>query len=292
MSARVFLAGGTGVLGRRVLPQLLAAGHDVTANCRQPEVAARIESSGATPVTVDLFHAAAVQEAVDGHDVVVNIATAIPTGIRAGLPRAWGTNDRLRNEAAANLAAATPKSGRYVGESITFPYVDFGDQWIDESVARDYSRATESCRAAEASALAADGVVLRFAMFWAEDSAHNEELLAVARRGLFGLPGAVEAYASWIHIDDAAAAVVAAIGVKPGVYNVVEANPQPRSAHIAAIAAALGRRRLRTLPGALVKLGGPPFEAMARSQRVSSAALADASDWTPTQSIVDLWSHL
>lgn len=290
MSAKVFVAGGTGVLGRRVVPLLVAAGHQVTVNTRNDVAADAVRRARATPVTVDLFDAAAVATAVEGHEVVVNVATAIPTGASAARKSNWATNDRLRSEAAAHLASATPAGGRYIGESITFPYADRAAGWIDEAVPRDYSTATESVAAAEAAAQDAGGVALRFAMFWAADSAHNGDFLSAARRGIFALPGSPDAYLSWIHIDDAAAAVVAAIDAPPGIYNVAEPEPAPRAEHMNAVAKALGRKRLRGLPNLFVKIGGPPVEAMARSQRISSEALAAVSDWQPRHRIVDLWA--
>ncbi len=289
MTRKIFLAGGTGVLGRRVVPLLTAAGHEVMMNVRNPVAASEATAHGAQSVTVDLFDADAVAQAVDGAEAIINIATAIPTGASAGFKRGWAMNDRLRIEAAANLASALPTGARYVGESITFPYVDGGDGWIDESTDRDYSSVTESVRESESNAIEAGGVSLRFAMFWAADSAHNAQLRGFARRGIFALPGASEAYASWIHIDDAAAAVVAALDVPAGTYNVAEAQPSRRVDHMAAIATSLGRKRLRGLPAALVKLGGPPVEALARSQRVSSRALAEACSWEPQTNIVDIW---
>ncbi len=201
-------------------------------------------------------------------------------------------NDRLRTEASANLAAAVPAGGRYVGESITFPYADCGDDWIDESVARDTTWATASVEAAEAAATSVDrGVVLRFAMFWAADSAHNDMAVSAAKRGFFALLGPPEAYASWVHIDDAAGAVVAALDAPAGIYNVAEPNPLRRSDHMAAMAKVFGRKRLRPVPNLAVRLGGPPAEALARSQRISSTTLAEATTWEPKQDVVTHWTQ-
>jgi len=286
---RIFVAGGTGVLGRRVTPLLVEAGHEVTVNTRNPQAASVVEELGANSVTVDLFDTAAIAEAVAGCDAIVNIATAIPTGASAARKKGWAMNDRLRIEASANLAAGLADGGRYVGESITFPYADSGDEWIEESVARTFSTATESTKAAEAAAQSVDGVTLRFAMFTADDSAHDADLMKAARLGIFALPGRPEAYASWLHIDDAAAAVLAALDAPPGVYNVAEPEPSRRADHMVALAKALGKKRLRGLPALTVKLGGPPVEALARSQRISSEAFMQASSWSPTHRIVEEW---
>ncbi|MEE9415686.1 MAG: NAD(P)H-binding protein, partial [Acidimicrobiales bacterium] len=137
---RVFISGGTGVIGRRVVPLLLTAGHQVTAIARTETKAAALEALGARPVQIDIFSKPQVLDEVADHDVVLHLATNIPTGSRAALKSAWRTNDRLRSEAAANLAAAAIQtdSKRYVGESITFPYVDLGDEWIPESAERSH----------------------------------------------------------------------------------------------------------------------------------------------------------
>src|SRR5947209_7447517 len=82
---RVFVAGATGVLGKRAVRLLVEGGHTVTAVARSQDKAALLEALGTTPVTVDLFDAAAVKSAVAGHDAVLNLATHIPAGARAAL---------------------------------------------------------------------------------------------------------------------------------------------------------------------------------------------------------------
>jgi len=295
MSMRVFVAGATGVLGRRVVPALVAAGHTVTANVRDPEAAARATAAGATTATIDLFDPAATALIGDRHDAIVNVATSIPTGASAALRRGWAMNDRLRRDASANLATAMARTGgTYVGESITFPYVDSGDAWIDEDTECTYFWGNATCVDAEAAGQSvADaggtGVVLRFAMFVADDSAHGEAIRAIARRGLFPVPGDLDTFASFIHIDDAAAATVAALGAPSGVYNVAEPDPARRSDHASALAAAVGRRRLRPLPRLLVRLGGQGVTSLGRAQRISSGKLTAATGWTPQHRVVDAW---
>jgi uncharacterized protein YbjT (DUF2867 family) len=129
---KIFLAGGTGVVGTRALPALIAGGHDVTAVARTEEKAALVRSLGGEPVTVDLFDGGAVADAVVGHEVVVNLATSIPPLSKAARGGAWSTNDRLRREASNHLVdgALRGGAGRYVQESIAFPYVDHGDVFM------------------------------------------------------------------------------------------------------------------------------------------------------------------
>ncbi len=295
MSTRVFVAGATGVLGRRVVPALVAAGYMVTANVRTGAARRVAEAAGARTATVDLFDPTAVAEVVADLDVVVNLATAIPTGARAVRPSAWHMNDRLRTEAAANLAAAVSGCGRrYIGESITFPYLDCGDEWIDERVERTYFSGNVSTVGAETSAQAVtrsggSGVVLRFAMFFADDSAHIGTYRSMARRGVFGLTGRSAARISFVHVDDAAAAVVAALDAPPGIYNVAEPDPARRDAHSRALAASVGRRRLRGVPAPAVRLGGAALESVSRSQRISSASLSAVTTWEPRICVVDAW---
>ncbi|MEL6891703.1 MAG: NAD-dependent epimerase/dehydratase family protein [Actinomycetota bacterium] len=296
MTGRVFVAGATGVLGRRVVPALVAAGYDVTANVRDATARSRVDEIGATPITVDLFDRDATTRLGDDHDAIVNVATAIPTGASAARRSAWAMNDRLRSEASANLAAAVARrDGRYVCESITFPYADAGDRWIDESQPRSYFWGNETCRGAEASAslvteTGGTGVALRFAMFFADDSGHVEAIRAAARTGVFALPGRPVDRVSWIHVDDAAAAVVAALRAPAGTYNVAEPDPVPRLDHAAALAGHVGRRRLRHLPGPVTRLAGPGVSSLARAHRISSRAFTAATGWEPRRSVVDAWS--
>lgn len=292
---RVFVAGASGVLGRRVVPALVAAGHEVTANVRNPEAGQRAEQAGATQTTVDLFDLAATARIGADHDAVVNVATAIPTGASAARRSGWAMNDRLRSEASANLAASVARpGGRYVGESITFPYIDGGDRWIDERSERNYFWSNRSCIDAEdavttLTAAGGSGVVLRFAMFFADDSAHIEAARAAARRGIFALPGEPDGWISGIDIDDAAAAVVAALDAPAGIYNVAEPSPVRRADHADALARSVGRQRLRRLPRVAVKLAGAGVGSLARSQRICSTSLTAATGWEPTRSVVNAW---
>jgi nucleoside-diphosphate-sugar epimerase len=295
MSLRIFVAGASGVLGRRVVPALVAAGHSVTANVRNPEAATRAEQAGASPITADLFDPAATALIGDSHNVIINVATSIPTGVLAGRKSAWTMNDQLRRDASANLASIVARSGgRYVGESITFPYVDSGEEWIDEDCPCSYFSGNETCRDAEAAAAdvtaaGGTGVALRFAMFFADDSAHAQMIRSTARRGVFGIPGHADSFMSGVHIDDAASAVVAALDAPGGLYNVAEPNPTTRGDQAAALAHAVGRKRLRLIPLKLARLGGPCLVSLVRSQRISTRKLTDATGWKAGHSIVDAW---
>ena len=126
-------------------------------------------------------------------------------------------------------------------------------------------------------------------MFFADDSAHVELIRSVAKRGVFGIPGRAGTFGSWVHIDDAAAAVVAALDAPGGIYNVAEPDPATRADHAAALARAVGHKRLRLIPAAVARLGGKDIESLSRSQRVSSGKLTDATGWQSNRAVVDAW---
>jgi nucleoside-diphosphate-sugar epimerase len=132
---RVFVAGATGVVGRRAVRALTRAGHDVTALARTPAKAELARSLGATPAQGSLFDAEWLRTAVAGHDAVCNLATHIPPLTRAADPRAWDENTRIRREGSSNLVDAALAAGAtcYVQESIAFLYGDHGDEWVDAS---------------------------------------------------------------------------------------------------------------------------------------------------------------
>jgi nucleoside-diphosphate-sugar epimerase len=285
---RVFVAGGTGVLGRRAVARLVAAGHAVTAIARTDAKAAEVRAAGATPVAVDLFDADAVRAAVAGHEAVINLATSIPAFAEAWKPWAWRTNARIRSEGAANLVDGALAAGaaRYVQESLAFAYADGGDAWLDETAPVDAGGPTASMLDAEAQAARFAGaggtaVVLRFGGFHAPDSDHVRDQIRLARAGLAAMPGRPGAWLATIHVDDAAGAVVAALDAPGGTYDVVDAEPMTRADQAAVLAAAVGRKRLRTVPSVATALGGNAVRLLARSQRVSGAAFRAASGWRP-----------
>jgi nucleoside-diphosphate-sugar epimerase len=298
---RVFVAGATGVLGRRVLPGLVAAGHEVTAVARSPEKAASVRAAGATPVLVDLFDAAAVSDDVAGHEVVVNLTTHIPPVAKAALPGAWKENERIRTEASTNLVDAALAAGarRFIQEALAFIYVDAGDEWVDEDSAVDGGSFNQGVHTAEAqvarfTAAGRAGVVLRFGLFHASDSEQTRQALRLARRGMAMTVGPPDAYLSIIELDDAASAVVAALDAPAGVYNVVDDEPLTRREHAAALAAALGRAKpLRLPPAVAARVGGSKTALLARSQRVRNDRFKAATGWSPAApSAREAWAKI
>ena len=285
---KVFVTGATGAVGRFVVPELVRAGHDVTALARSDEKAAQLKAQWARPAQVSLFDEAALKEAFAGHDAVCNLATSIPPVAKSASLKNWEENDRIRRDGStavvnASLAASV---GRVVQESITFMYPDRGEEWIDESVPLDVSVLGAAVVAAEENAArftgaGGTGVVLRFGLFYGPGSDHTEQFLAAARRHVGPVAGPNGAYQSSIHLADAATAVVAALGLPAGTYNVTDDEPLTKQAYAQAVGAAVGKRPWMSVPGRLIRAGGTKSEFMSRSQRVSNAAIKAASDWTP-----------
>ena len=285
---KVFVTGATGVIGTRAVPALVAAGHEVTAVARGDAKADLVRSLGAVPVTVDLFDPAAVKGAVVGHDVVAHLATNIPPMSKAARTGAWTTNERLRREASRNLvdAALDNGTGRYVQESICFPYVDAGDAWIDEDspIEHDgvFSGAAEAeAQAARFTARGGVGVVLRFAQFHGPGSSHVEAFNKLARKRVNPFIGPADAHTSFVHADDAGTAVAAALLAPAGIYNVGDDEPLTRREAGEAVAAALGVKPPKVIPGAVQAAMPKTAKSLARSLRISNGRFKAATGWAP-----------
>jgi nucleoside-diphosphate-sugar epimerase len=292
---KVFVAGATGVVGRRAVRLLVSAGHDVTGVARSPGKAQLLRTLGAEPVSVDLFDPVAVTAAVAGHDVVCNLATHIPELRHASLPGAWNETIRLRTVASGHLVDAALATGaaRFIQESIAFLYADGGTGWIDEEAALADGAFSGSVGAAEAqarrfTAAGGVGIALRFGLFYGAGASHTVDQLRMARRGVAPSIGSGDGYQSMIHLDDAAAAVVAALRAPAGTYNVVEDAPATRAEQADAIAGALGIDAPRQLPALIARLAGAKAAPMARSQRVSNRRFRAATGWEPAYP--DQWS--
>jgi nucleoside-diphosphate-sugar epimerase len=289
---RIFVAGATGVIGRRVVPLLVQAGHDVTGAGRSAEKRAELQRAGARGVSVDLFDAADVRRTVAGHDVVLNLATAVPKPWQMFLPGGWRAMDRVRQRVSATLADAALAGntvGRIVQESFAPIYADSGDDWIDERSPLKPARYNRSVLDAESNALRVTaagraGVVLRFGGFYGPDDPYTMQMLDIVRRGWFPLFGRPEGYFSFVEHGDTARAVVAALSVPPGIYNVAEREPMRRRDLAAGLAQLVGARAPHFFPPWVARLAGSLGETLGRSLRISSRKLERAGDWTPRYS--------
>ena len=286
---KVFVAGATGVIGRRAVAQLIGAGHDVSALARSPEKEQQLRLVGALPVSVSMFDADAVRDAIRGQEVVINLATHIPRTSKALRAKAWAENDRIRSEGAGNLvdAAIAAHAERYIQESIAFLYTDHGDDWIAEDAPQVMTPYTAGVEAAEghAARFTSNGgaaVVLRFGMFYAPDAHHSIDQLRYARRwGFAAMPGEANAYQPLIAADDAARAVVAALDAPAGIYNVVDDDPITRAEWAEVMAAAVGKKRLRLAPRFVNSFAKKKLPSLVSSQRVSNKLFERATGWHP-----------
>ena len=286
---RVFIAGGTGTLGRPTIRLLRAAGHEVHALARTAERCAPLRELGAEPVVGDLFDLRAMTETLAGMDAVLHLATRIPPLAQMRKLAAWRDNDRLRSQGASVLvsAAIAAKAKIYLQESITFLYQSMGDTQLFETAPLDAPQPLASAREAERetarfTARGGQGIVLRFGAFYGPDAPSTRDTVKLARRRLFPIIGSGDHYFSSIQVDDAAAAVVAALAIPGGVYNVVDDEPMPMRDYMAAFTSAFGFKPAWHLPLWLARvLLGSGTDALTRSQRVNNTMFKAVAAWTP-----------
>jgi len=295
---KIFVTGATGVVGRRVVPLLLARRHDVTACVQSIAGAQKVLALGARACPASLFDPYALWRAIAGHDVVVNLATHIPSSsVRMFFRSAWRENDRIRRIGVANLvdAALAGGVGRFVQESFAPIYPDRGSDWIEEDTPLEPAPFNRSVEDAERSALRFDaaghvGVVLRFGAFYGADALQTRDLIRSVQRGWAPLPGAASAFFSSLAHDDAARGVIAALDAPGGIYNVVDDEPLTHRELVDTLAAALDVRPPRLLPPWSARLSGPLGALLARSVRISNRKFKRATGWRPTYSSVrDGW---
>lgn len=288
---KVFVAGGTGVLGRASLGPLIAAGHAVRATARGADGADLVSKLGAEPVALDLFDPAAVQRAIAGCDAVLRLTTKIPGLMDMRKRTAWDENNRLRSEGARVVvdAAIAENVTVYIHESVTFVYRDGGEAWLDETapVDDDGSRILRATldgeeHAARFSRAGGRGIVLRFGGFYGADAPSTRDMIRMIRQRKLGHLGKATNYFSSIYVPDAGHAVASALDLTSGVYNVVDDEPVPFTEYIRALASAADAPQPMRLPGFLGPLiFGEVWSYFSRSQRVSNAKMKQASGWAP-----------
>ena len=244
---KVFVAGASGVIGRRLVPLLVRAGHSVVAMTRSAAKADAIRTAGAVPAVADALDQAAVMAVVLSAEpeVVVHQLTAIPPRFNMRrFDREFALTNRLRTEGTDHLLAAARAVGarRFVAQSFAgWPYARVGgpvkteEDPLDLHPAAAFHRALEAIRHLEATVLKTvglEGLVLRYGAFYGPGTSLGAggSILDDVRRRRLPIVGRGTGVWSFIHIDDAAAATVAAIERgAPGVYNVVDDDPAPVS---------------------------------------------------------------
>jgi nucleoside-diphosphate-sugar epimerase len=239
----IFVAGATGTIGRRLVPLLVEAGHEVTGMSRDPERAVALEALGARGVVGDVYDRGRLDQllAAARPDVVIDELSDL--GKRLG-PRGSGdqfaANNRIRTEGARNLAEAALQAGtrRIVAQSYAHVYAPrLG--WIkgeddplnlDPDVPEARRRNAESVRELERIIMETpgiEGVALRYGAFYGPGTpfASDGSIAAEVRKRHYPIIGNGQGRTSFVHVDDAAAATLLALAGRPGVYNVCDDRP-------------------------------------------------------------------
>ncbi|HYC53764.1 MAG TPA: NAD(P)-binding oxidoreductase [Candidatus Binatia bacterium] len=235
MSARIAIVGATGVYGRHLVPRLAAAGHRLRALVRKPHAATIATACGAEVRGADIFDEASLRTGLEGCDLVVNLATSLPSpGSSSG---DYAHNDRLRREATPILVRACHDAGvaRIVQQSIAMTHAGGGDAWADETTFHDVgsqgvaAAAIDAVRSMEASIAASglDWLILRGGLFYGPGTGFDEDWFGRARAGKLRIPGDGSDYVSLLHIADMAAATVAAIERWPSRQALIVADDGP-----------------------------------------------------------------
>ena len=296
---RVFVAGATGAIGRPLVAQLLQAGHEVVGLTRSEERAAALRAQGAEAAVADALDANSFRAAVvnASPEVVVHQLTDLP---REFSPKYdYGQTGPLRSQAGAELIEAARAAGarRIVAQSIAFLYEPAGDLVKDET-APTMSPEGAGAKFAEAlrgtldlerqvtQAEGMDGLVLRYGFFYGPGTwyARGTGLAKRFERRMFPIVGDGQGMFSYIHIDDAASATVAAVERgDTGIYNIVDDEPAPAREWIPALAEALGAPRPRRVPSWLARLvAGRVNTLMLQTMRGASNAKAKRElGWEP-----------
>jgi nucleoside-diphosphate-sugar epimerase len=294
----IFLAGATGAVGRALVPKLLERGHTVTGTTRSPEKAEALRALGVTPVIVDGLDRDAVIAAVAAArpDAIVHEMTALSemSDLRH-FEREFAATNRLRTEGTDNLLAAARAAGvaRFVAQSYAgWPYERRGgpvkteDDPLDPAPPAQMRATLQAIRHVEDAVTDAGGVALRYGGFYGPGTglAPGGEQWEMVHARKFPIVGDGGGVWSFVHIDDAATATIAALERwTPGeVFNVVDDEPAPVREWLPALASSIGARPPRHVPRWVARLMGEHVVAMMCEIRGASNAKARAVlDWSP-----------
>lgn len=289
----VYIAGGTGVVGRRLIPRLVERGHRVTATTRDPAKAAGLERLGAHPVVVDGLDSVAVGESVAKAqpEAVVHQMTALSgKADPKHFDRYFAMTNRLRTEGLDHLVAAAQATGvpHIVAQSYTgWPNVRSGG-WVkdeedplDPEPPRAQRETLAGIRYLEETVRKVDGTVLRYGAFYGDAS---DAMIPLVRKRQFPLVGGGTGYTSWLHLDDAASATVLALetGTR-GVFNIVDDEPAPASEWLPCLADCLGAKPPLRLPVWIARLvaGEVAVSMLTRTRGSSNVRAKRELGWEP-----------
>jgi nucleoside-diphosphate-sugar epimerase len=298
---RIFLAGASGALGRRLVPMLTGRGHTVVGTTRSAAKADAVRSLGAEPVLLDALDRAAVLTAVTAAkpDVVVHQLTALsgPANLRK-FDRYFAETNRLRTEGTDHLLSAARAAGahRFVAQSYTgWPNERTGgpvkteDDPLDPHPTAASRESVAAMRRLESTVPAATdlaGIVLRYGTFYGPGTGLGAggELLTMIRKRQLPVVGGGTGVWSFVHIDDAAQATVDAIeGDATGLFNIVDDDPAPVHEWLPLLAEAIGAKPPLRLPAWLVRpmLGEHGVSVMTAIRGSSNARAKRDLGWQP-----------
>jgi 2-alkyl-3-oxoalkanoate reductase len=292
---RVFVAGGSGAIGRQLVPRLIEHGHDVVASVRSPGKTGELAALGAEPVVMDGLDAESVAGAIAhaAPEVVVHQMTALGGAYDLRhFDRTFALTNRLRTEGTDHLVAAALAAGarRVVAQSFTgwpnargprAPQTETDP--LDADPPREQRESLAAIRHLERAVLEAtplEGVVLRYGSFYGPGTPWGS-LIRTRRLPVVGGGSGVW---SFIHVEDAAAATVAAVEHgRPGVYYVVDDEPAPQREWLPVLASALGAKPPRRIPRWLARLAAGEMATLMMTE-VKGASNAKAKrelGWEP-----------
>ncbi len=268
---KVFLAGASGAIGRRLVPQLIEAGHQVTAITRSKEKLSELYDLGAEPVLCDVFDAGRLGSVVAQAepDAVINQLTDLPQSLNPRkLGEYYAANNRVRREGTRNLLDAARGAGvrRFLVQGAAYWYAQIGGPVKTEEAPlyleapAPIGPAVETIKEVEDAVLSADGIegiVLRYGMFYGPGTwyAKDGDIGRQVRKRRYPMIGHGEGTYSFIHVDDAASATVAALErARPGVYNVVDDDPATAAEWMLVYAEVLGAKRPPRVPAFVARL--------------------------------------
>jgi nucleoside-diphosphate-sugar epimerase len=297
---KVFVAGASGTIGRPLVRQLVAAGHEVTGTTRAESRTGEIRAAGAEAVVCDVFDADALGQAVEAArpEVVVNELTSLPReyNLRQMDERFYAPTNRVRTEGGGNLLAAARSAGakRFVTQSIAFLYAPEGEMVKDEGgrafadAPGAFGAGVKAMTSHEQAVLEAEGIeglVLRYGWFYGAGTyyAADGSIAELVRKRRFPIVRGGNGLFSFIHVEDAAGATLAACERGPqGIYNVVDDEPAAASEWLPVYAEALRAKAPWRVPGFVARLfGGAAARLVSELRGASNAKAKRELAWQP-----------
>ena len=288
---RVFIAGSSGVLDRRLVRQFVARGHSVIGQVRSPKAETAVREAGGEPRHADLFDAESLARAAEGCDTVIHAATAIPVKQKT-TPADWAMNDRIRRKGTRCLTEAAAKIGAktYLQQSIVWVARPKDESPFDEDSPSVPEPSIQSAIDAEAIARDAESAegftvsILRGGFFYDSESAHTGMLADALRKRGMPIIGSGEAEWAMIHTDDAASAfVISAENPRTGVWHITDNELVQVRTFLTKFAARLGAPEPRRVPVWLARwlAGEQAVDYFTHSIRTTSSRFRRDFGWAP-----------